>query len=210
MKKLFLFFFWIFLLASSTNLFAQVGINTSEPDESAYLDISGSEKGLLPPRLSTADRTALDGLGGTNGPATGLVIYNTSVGALQVNQGGKGTPNWVTLGEGGSTPAPSLDFVWYYFPVTPLTMIPTSQDGTVSINLYDIYKSKLQTPLGLTYNRSQLTFVILGYDTDSFSSPQIVADSNDSNNLNILKYTPTSSGVSDQAYFNLAVKITNN
>lgn len=209
MKKFFLFFVCIFFFSFSSNLIAQVGVNTSDPDESAYLDISGSEKGLLPPRLSTADRTVLDGLGSTNGPATGLVIYNTSVGALQVNQGSKGSPNWVTLGEGGSTPAPSLDFVWYYFPVTPLTMIPTSQDGTVSINLYDIYKSKLETPLGLTYNRSQLTFVILGYDTDSFSSPQIVADLDDNNNLNILQYTPTSSGTSDQAYFNLAVKITN-
>lgn len=208
MKYSLLFFSLFFFFCFSSNLAAQVGINTTEPDESAYLEIAGSEKGLLPPRMNDTQRSTLDKLGESKGPANGLVIYNTSAQALQVNKGTKSSPNWVTLGEGGSTPLPENKFVWYYLPVTTITMVPTSEDGTVSINLLDRY-NKLDSVMGLGYLRSQLEFVILSYDTNSFSSPQIVANPQNNNNLDILKYTPTSNGASEQSYLNIAVKITN-
>lgn len=209
--KRFIFILGIAFLSINSTVKAQVGINTDKPDESAYLDISGSEKGLLPPRMTNAQRGILDKLGAVNGPATGLVIYNTDEGGLQVNKGTKSVPNWLTLGEGGNTPTPSPDFTWVYFPVTPISMSPTETDGTVSINLKTIYDKELGADgkLGLTYLRGQLEFVILGYDDKAFQSPKIIADANDANNLNILNFKPVSTGVSDASFFNVAIKIYN-
>ncbi|MEM1122421.1 MAG: tail fiber protein, partial [Bacteroidota bacterium] len=53
---------------------AQVGINpdNSEPDPSAMLDVSSTDKGLLVPRLTEKERDAIDN------PAEGLLIYNTN------------------------------------------------------------------------------------------------------------------------------------
>jgi hypothetical protein len=64
-------------------LYAQVGINTdnSDPNGSAMLDVKSTTKGLLPPRLTTAQRNAI----GT--PAAGLVIYNTDEKALNLYTG---------------------------------------------------------------------------------------------------------------------------
>ncbi|NVO19706.1 MAG: DUF1566 domain-containing protein [Bacteroidetes bacterium] len=63
-----------FLLLFSCSVFAQVGINTdnSEPDPSAMLDVKSTSRGLLPPRMTTAERDAIDQ------PVAGLTIYNTS------------------------------------------------------------------------------------------------------------------------------------
>lgn len=68
-------------------LFAQnVGINSSgsTPDNSAGLDIDFTDKGLLPPRMTTSQRDAING----GNPATSLIIYNSTVGCLQIYLGG--------------------------------------------------------------------------------------------------------------------------
>ena len=57
------------LLTAST--FAQVGINTENPDASAALDITSTTRGLLIPRITTAQRNAIAS------PATGLMVYQT-------------------------------------------------------------------------------------------------------------------------------------
>lgn len=56
-------------------LFAQqnVGIGTTTPDNSALLDLTSTSKGILAPRMSTAQRTAIVA------PATGLLVYDTSL-----------------------------------------------------------------------------------------------------------------------------------
>ncbi len=61
-----------FLLAATT-LSAQVSVNqdNSAPDPSAMLDVKSSDKGMLMPRMTTAQRDAIAN------PAPGLVIYNT-------------------------------------------------------------------------------------------------------------------------------------
>ncbi len=50
-----------------------VGIGTSSPNASAALEISSTDKGLLVPRLTTAQRT------GIANPANGLYVYDTDV-----------------------------------------------------------------------------------------------------------------------------------
>jgi hypothetical protein len=55
----------------------RVGIGTSTPDTNAILDLSATNKGFLPPRLTTAQRNAL-----TNRPA-GLMVYNVTTNCLE-------------------------------------------------------------------------------------------------------------------------------
>jgi len=64
-----LFFFF------TTLSFSQVGINinNSAPDPSAGLDVSFTDKGVLLPRLNTAQMLAIPS------PAEGLLIYNTDL-----------------------------------------------------------------------------------------------------------------------------------
>ena len=50
-----------------------VGIGTTKPDQSAVLDISSSNKGLLTPRMSLQQRN------GIQNPATGLIVYQTDL-----------------------------------------------------------------------------------------------------------------------------------
>ncbi len=59
------------------DLIAQSGINTTTPEQSAILDVYSTNKGFLPPRLTTAQRDAIAS------PAVGLMIYNTTVNCLQ-------------------------------------------------------------------------------------------------------------------------------
>ena len=58
-----------------------VGIGTATPHASAALEVSATTKGLLPPRLSQAQRDAIAS------PATGLTLYNTTTNALNVWNG---------------------------------------------------------------------------------------------------------------------------
>ncbi len=62
-----------FLLATVFSLQAQVAVNsTGDPAvPSAMLEISSNNKGLLPPRLTAAQRNAI------SSPAIGLVVFDT-------------------------------------------------------------------------------------------------------------------------------------
>lgn len=189
----------------------QVAINTTNPDQSAYLDISGTSKGLLPPRLSTLDRLNLDAMGEIYGPANGLVIYNTDDDALQVNKGTKTVPNWVSLGkstDSGITPIPTTKEKWIYFPVVPLEMFLTSSSAANTKNLYDLYLENLATPLGLTYTQDKLTFVVLDYDKSCFRNPPLVIQPDNSSYFDTLLYMPNPAMVTDSSYINIAIKIT--
>jgi len=59
----------VVLLSSLSH--AQVGIGTANPNNSAALDIESTTKGLLTPRMTAAQRTAI------SSPANGLMVYQT-------------------------------------------------------------------------------------------------------------------------------------
>ncbi len=64
-------------------LMGQAAVNDdgSDPDASAILDVKSTEKGFLPPRLTTLQRDAI------SDPAEGLVIYNYDHKALEMFNG---------------------------------------------------------------------------------------------------------------------------
>ncbi|OCB76906.1 hypothetical protein [Flavobacterium crassostreae] len=63
-----------FLLLFFLNVaFAQVGIGTVTPDPSAVLELSSTTQGLLTPRMTTTQRTAIAS------PANGLMVYDTTL-----------------------------------------------------------------------------------------------------------------------------------
>ena len=58
-----------------------VGIGTTSPAATALLDLTSTEKGFLPPRMTTIQRDAIVS------PATGLEIYNTTANTKNVFNG---------------------------------------------------------------------------------------------------------------------------
>ncbi len=59
-----------------------VGIGTSTPNAKAILDLQSTEKGFLPPRMTTAQRDAI------STPDSGMTIFNISVNEFQIRSDG--------------------------------------------------------------------------------------------------------------------------
>ncbi|MBK7214955.1 MAG: tail fiber domain-containing protein [Bacteroidales bacterium] len=93
MKKLLILFF----LTAGFGAWSQVAINTdgSVPDNSAMLDVKSTNKGMLVPRMTSAERTAIAS------PGTGLLVYQAdgASGFYFFN----GT-SWVSLNDATYTP----------------------------------------------------------------------------------------------------------
>ena len=97
---------------------AQIGIGTNTPNASAKLDVTSTDKGFLPPRMTAAQKTAIAT------PATGLLVFQTDgtpgfyyyTGSAWVMIGGSGGSGTVTdvtgtapvVSSGGTTPAISI------------------------------------------------------------------------------------------------------
>ena len=67
------FFTFLLIITCHLSYTQSVVINSdgSPPDASAMLDVQSTAKGLLVPRMSTADRNAI------SGPAVGLMVFDT-------------------------------------------------------------------------------------------------------------------------------------
>lgn len=86
----------VFVLAVSPAFSQSMAVNTdgSLADGSSILDIKSSTKGLLTPRMTAAQRTAI------TSPAKGLVVYQTDgTEGFYYNAGTSVAPNWVKLAE---------------------------------------------------------------------------------------------------------------
>jgi len=78
------------VIATSFTTFAQVVIGTTTPNGSAALDITSTTSGLLPPRMTEAQRNVI------STPAAGLIVYCTDCGANGELQLFNGT-SWVNM-----------------------------------------------------------------------------------------------------------------
>ena len=80
------------LIGLQLAVYAQVGIGTTNPNPSAAVDIAATDKGLLIPQMTAAQRTAI-----TN-PATGLLVIQTDgASGFYYNAGTPAAPNWLNL-----------------------------------------------------------------------------------------------------------------
>lgn len=84
---------FIFLLQYSVLSAQSIGIGTNTPNASAQLDITSTNKGILIPRMTAAQRAAIVS------PASGLMVYETTSNSLWVYNG----TVWVQYGSGGTS-----------------------------------------------------------------------------------------------------------
>ena len=68
-----------------------VGMGTTNPDQSAVLELASTSRGFIVPRMTQAQRDTIVS------PATGLQVYNTSTNALNYYNGS----SWTSLGASG-------------------------------------------------------------------------------------------------------------
>lgn len=131
MKKLNLIVIFLTLL-SAGKIQAQVGINTTSPDNSAALDIVSTTQGLLIPRMTTAEKVAIET------PASGLMVYDTSLKCISQNSGTPVAPSWVCL-SGKDTQSSS-----FYMPSIAIdaSAVVTGQ----TLDLFDEYKKQFDAP----------------------------------------------------------------
>lgn len=92
----------ICLTVSSTIGFSQnIGVNNPTPDASALLDLTSTTKGFLIPRMTSAQRVAIAV------PATGLLVYDTSLGLFYYFNGAV----WIPLSGSSVTADNGLSIV---------------------------------------------------------------------------------------------------
>jgi hypothetical protein len=88
----YIFFYLLFLLPHLLRG-QSVGIGTNSPDPKAALDINSNSKGLLIPRMTTAQRNSI------TLPATGLLVYDLDKRAIYIYEGRKWQPILFTTNE---------------------------------------------------------------------------------------------------------------
>jgi hypothetical protein len=101
-----------------------VGIGTTSPNASSLLDISSTTKGVLVPRMTTAERNAI------SSPATGLLVYDNTLNAFYFYNGSA----WATMGGGGSGTVTSIATT------SPILGGTITTSGTISIQQADASK----------------------------------------------------------------------
>ena len=81
---------FLVLISTYASIAQNVGIGTTTPNASAQLDVSSTQRGFLPPRMTFAQRNAIAN------PAQGLMIYCTDCGTRGQAQIFDGT-DWTDL-----------------------------------------------------------------------------------------------------------------
>lgn len=105
MKKFFSILWSIFLI---NNLSAQTGIGTTSPNASAKLDVSATNKGFLPPRISLTDIYDQSTI---PSPATGLLVYCKGDAGLAAGYYYWNGNAWATIATAGGSGSFSASFM---------------------------------------------------------------------------------------------------
>lgn len=115
-----------------TNTYSQFGMGTSDPEESALLDLSSKTKGILVPRMSLENRNLIPN------PAEGLLIYNTTSKGFNYYQSGWNDylSNYKTVTS--SSPVSTISLIDE--PVIGSSL--TTSIGTYSVNFNSQYKNE--------------------------------------------------------------------
>ncbi len=140
------------------NAISQVGIGI-EPDDSAMLDVSSTEKGMLIPRMTSVQRLAI-----TN-PANGLLVFDTDEIAFYFCDG----ENWNKLIDENS----SSNFTGWaqyadgtYTSVSPFSLAASTK-VTLPNDASSINDSQIPSDISTFYNST--TSKVLGRNGDGFN-----------------------------------------
>jgi len=175
MKKS-LFFLYVLI---STICFSQVGIGTSTPNNKSILDIESKTTGVLMPRLTGAERDAIDPESSSDPSGVdGLLIYNTDTDCY--NYWNRATLSWVSMCQSTATCDPStwseanINCNQYPSADSNTYNVGTSTTGyaiTSSVNVTKIgpYSLSIVSNNGVTYSTTG-TFNVLGMQNITLTS----------------------------------------
>ena len=90
-----LLFAFILSVSFVQNLSAQVGFNNPDPDPSSVIDVAATDRGILIPRMTTAQRQAM-AIGSVR-LANSLMVYDTDQRMFFFFDTTSAPPNWVAL-----------------------------------------------------------------------------------------------------------------
>ena len=112
----------------STNLLSQVGIGTNTPDNSAMLEIQSNERGILFPRMTSAQSD------GIVSPANGLHVFDTNTNSLWYYNGTFWSNSKSEATEGDVKSGIQLNdhAGWVLLDGRPLTSLSTNQQAVAS------------------------------------------------------------------------------
>lgn len=97
----------ILILFISSGLYAQTGIGTTTPNASAKLDVSSTNKGFLPPRISLIDAYDQTTI---SSPATGLLVYCKGDAGLAAGYYFWNGNAWATIATAGGSGSVAAEF----------------------------------------------------------------------------------------------------
>lgn len=130
MKKM--IFTMLCIIAMTSFLRAQVGINITNPDASAALDIVSpdNDKGVLIPRMTTIQKTSIAN------PSAGLMVYDTSKKCLSQNVGTSASPIWICLAQNETR--------FFYMPSVAINA--SAVTAGLTLDLYAEYATQFGSP----------------------------------------------------------------
>jgi len=123
---------WLFLVFLSGK--AQTGIGTTTPHASAKLDVSATNKGFLPPRVTLTAATDATTIAS---PAEGLLVYNLGSVGLQAGYYYWNGTSWATIATG-----------------------TTAGNAVVSSDLVKLYSEAYSNAIGKISNTSGYSFTV--------------------------------------------------
>ncbi|MCV9934628.1 hypothetical protein OIU80_20285 [Flavobacterium sp. LS1R47] len=156
--------------------YSQVGILTDTPDISSVLDISSTDKGLLIPRLTNAEKWAIAN------PAHSLLVFDTDENSVSQNIGTEQAPVWnnLTLFNKQSFYMPSIDIA------------TETLRATKTIDLFMEYKNQFKDPMFKSVGApASIPHYTSAYDLFyyiTYYDPELIAI-NSISNQGVLSYT---------------------
>lgn len=118
----------------SFRMSGQTGIGTTTPHASAKLDVSATNKGFLPPRVTLSSNTDVATI---PSPAEGLLVYNLGSVGLQAGYYYWNGANWATIATGN-----------------------TAGNAVVASEMVKLYSESYSTSIGKISNSSGYSFTV--------------------------------------------------
>ncbi|WP_452229983.1 hypothetical protein [Lacinutrix sp. MEBiC02404] len=159
-KNLLLLISFTLFTSINNNIIAQVGIGTLTPDGSSMLDVKSTDKGMLTPRMTTAQKAAI------SSPVQGLLVFDTDLNGFYFFDGA----SWVSLSTASGSSGDYTGWGDYvdgtYTSASPLTLTAYSK-VTLPNDASTIRDS--QKPMDVTAFYDPTTSTITGRNGDGLN-----------------------------------------